>query len=904
MMQPSIPSLWRLRFVALLCRSFVCGLLFVSILPRSVFAASEGAVFNAAARSFQLGAYDRARKEFNEFTQVFPESPKIPEAVLLQAIAAVKLSDGKQAASLLASNLPKAGVFAEQYRYWLGEAHLQASNYVAAADSFGRLVKDFPESPHVLEATYGEALARFRLKEWPRVVELLQPQSSPFQKLAQARPGDDLITRGFLLLAEALMEQKQSPDAESVLNKLDADRISAELKWQRQNLLCRIYLAERKLSMALSGSSNLVSLADAAASPALRAESIVLQGSILQQLDQPTEAAAAYEQNLRKEAPTERRRQALLKIIDLSLNQNAVDETAKKLERLLAEHPNDAGSDIARFTLGELRLKQYFAQSQHTNNAAITGTNAPPPLTNALQFALAQFEEILKNSPQSPVAGKAQLNRGWCLWESGKISESAAAFRLAAAQLPHSEDQAIARMKLGDAFLWQNDYSNALQNFRAVLTGYSEIPSVQRSLVPQALYHSLRCNIELTNLSEATDIMGRILRFHSQTPFAEKSVLLLGQQLSSTGQGAAARKLFSDFAERFPSSSLLPQVDLALARSHIKEKRWEEAIDTYDRWLDRYATNQFRPQAEFSRGWAYYQAGRDTNALTVFTNFLAEFPTNEFAPTALRWIADFYYRQSDFENAEKNYQLLFQNTNWPITQLTYEARMFAGKAAFARQSYKSAADYFGKLIEDNNCPPDLKAEAYFALGDTMIQQDPEPGKSLTQKFDEAKVAFKRIPDFFPTSPLVPLAYGAIANCYFQMAASDPKFYDNAKEEYQKVIALAEADVSTRLKAEIGLGMVLERQAHLNTAVDPENLLDAASDHYLNVLSGKTAADEASEIVLIKQAGLAAARLAEERKQWDMAMNIYNNLIEKLPSGRQAFQRKIDRIREQSRAESK
>jgi tetratricopeptide (TPR) repeat protein len=185
----------------------------------------------------------------------------------------------------------------------------------------------------------------------------------------------------------------------------------------------------------------------------------------------------------------------------------------------------------------------------------------------------------------------------------------------------------------------------------------------------------------------------------------------------------------------------------------------------------------------------------------------------------------------------------------------------------------------------------------------MIQQDPEPGKSLAQKFDEAKVAFKRIPDFYPTSPLVPLARGAIANCYFQMAASDPKFYENAKEEYLKILT-PDVHVSTRLQAEIGLGMVLERQAHLTTASESEKLLDAAFDHYLNVLSGKTAGDEQTDVVWIKQAGLTAARLAEERKQWDLALNIYNNLIEKLPSGREAFQRKIDRIRDQSRTDSK
>jgi tetratricopeptide (TPR) repeat protein len=408
----------------------------------------------------------------------------------------------------------------------------------------------------------------------------------------------------------------------------------------------------------------------------------------------------------------------------------------------------------------------------------------------------------------------------------------------------------------------------------------------------------------LNHLPEAAEAMRQILQSYSDTPFADKSVLLLGQQLSSAGQPRKARELFVDFGKRFSDSPLLPQVDLALARSHAQERNWDAAVRAYDQWVARYPADQLRPQAEFSRGWSYFQAGRDTNALVVFTNLLAEFPTHQLAASALRWVADFYYRQSDFENAEKHYQLLFQSTNWPVTNLTYDARMLAGRAAFARQGYKSAAQYFRDLINDNNCNcPDLDAEAWFALGDTMILQDPEPGKTSSHKFDEAIVVFKKIPDLHPTNQLVPRAWGAIANCYFQMAASDPKYYDNAKEIYQKVLRdLPNADVSTRSQAEIGLGAVLEHQARLGGTADPEPLLDAAFDHYMNVLSGKISGDEQGDIVWIKKAGLEAARLAEERKQWDVAVNIYNNISTLIPSSRQSLQRKIERLREQSRAD--
>src|SRR6185503_12928629 len=107
--------------------------------------------------------------------------------------------------------------------------------------------------------------------------------------------------------------------AEAVLARLTPD--TPELQWQRQNLVCRSQIAQSKWREALAASSNLFALAQGAASPGLRAESVVVQAGILQELKRPSEAAAVYEQNLRKDVPPERRRQAFLKIIDLTLAQ-------------------------------------------------------------------------------------------------------------------------------------------------------------------------------------------------------------------------------------------------------------------------------------------------------------------------------------------------------------------------------------------------------------------------------------------------------------------------------------------------------------------------------------------------------------------------------------------------------
>jgi len=276
-------------------------------------------------------------------------------------------------------------------------------------------------------------------------------------------------------------------------------------------------------------------------------------------------------------------------------------------------------------------------------------------------------------------------------------------------------------------------------------------------------------------------------------------------------------------------------------------------------------------------------------------------------------VADFFYRQGDFVKAEENYQLLYQNTNWVGSDLSYQARMMAGRSAFARQAYRDATNYFVPLINDNTCPQDLQAEAYLALGDTMVawgqtpvsasaRRDSEPVRTAFTNFQDAKEAFEKIPSVYPTNDLVPSAWGRIGDCYLQMAAFDAKYYESAIDAYQKVIAHPKADVHARSLAEVAIGSVLETQVKSGSISDPTPLLTAAFDHYYSVFSNNNLRPgEKIDVPCFKTASLAGARLAEERKQWEVAINIYKQLMDAVPSLRSAVERKIERV-EKARAD--
>jgi hypothetical protein len=106
-------------------------------------------------------------------------------------------------------------------------------------------------------------------------------------------------------------------------------------------------------------------------------------------------------------------------------------------------------------------------------------------------------------------------------------------------------------------------------------------------------------------------------------------------------------------------------------------------------------------------------------------------------------------------NAERNYQLLYQSTNFPPSELKYRALLRAGAAALARQGYDDAIVYFTNLIYiasyDSNCPPTVAAQAYFALGDAIIEKPvAERTDPMRQRFEEAINPFRAILANYPT----------------------------------------------------------------------------------------------------------------------------------------------------------
>jgi TolA-binding protein len=842
------------------------------------FAASrEERAFAAASAAFQDELWGRAETQFTQFIQKYRESPRLAEAVLLMAQAQFKQGKYTAAINSLSASWVNPGGLADRYAYWMAEAEFAQGDFERAADTFSSLPARFPRSPLCLTAVVEAAAAYERLGDWPKMAGLLGAGNGVFASFASNDPTNELVARGWLLLAQSQLAEKKFPAALATLKLLDGRTLAPGLDWQRANLLVRAQAGAGDLNSALDSTTNLLEVARSQDAARL-ADSVAWRATLLERLGRWAEAGDVWTNDLAATVPPEWQREAVLRIAGAAVARKEFIAAEAALESYLEKFAGAPAAGLARLTLGELLLKDYLTDATATNKLALAHQN---------------FERILAASNSPPaleLSGKALLDRGWCHWLTGKHEESLADFQAAKAKLPFSEDLAVAMFKTGDALFALGSYAEARQNYQAMLDKFGGVPAVASSLGARALYQILRSNLELKDLAGADMAMRQMLAKYPASDLTDNSMLLLGEGFSEAGSPPDALKTYRDFVSIFPESPLTPQVELARARAYERAGDWAAAVTNYQEWLASYPTNRLRPQVEYALGRASFQGGDEEGALAVFTNFIVQFPEDAKAPLAQWWVADHYFRLggTNYSEAEKNYELIFQTPAWRgSTNLYYRAQLMAGRAAVARQGFADAASYLTKLVADTNCPASLATEAQFAYGGVLMRMDSPDTNHPFANFEQATNVFADLSQANSTNKLGALALSELGDCNLQLGA-----FDAATNAYLLVMNSPYAGAGQRSRAQVGLGRVLEKKAEQATPDDRKVLLNMALKNYLDVFDtsyGKGLADgEPADAFWVKEAGLKALPLLSAET---CPTNFFNRMEELLPPLKETLDRK-------------
>ena len=859
----------RIHLRAIFLLLFLIGINAPGSLAQGLIDAAEKREFDAAVRAFEDGLqnYARAEKEFAAFVQKWPQSSLLAQANLYLAQSRHHRGNHLGAVELLTQKLPAAGKWADHYQFWIAESWFDAENYEKAANAFADLLINYGNSSLRFRASYNEALARRRLNQFSDVISLLENPAGPFRQNADLYPENPLNSSGNLLLAEARLEINDHIGAQNAMNNLKGWELDQQQKWQRQYLLCRLALAAGEPNAALTATTNLVLLAEASGLAEARAQTFHLQSGIFESLQRLDDAAIVLTNNLVPGTPVRLKREALLKVIDLHIDRNQITNAIATLDRFSQDNTNDPALPLAFRTVGELRLRQYH-RLPPTNRPSVTASNL-------LSLANRDFTRAL-DFPRNR-RGQSAYYRGWCNWHLGNWAGAAADFATAADNLAISENHAIAKFKLAECQLRQNDNTNAVDTLGDLVNLYRNSGRLRDQLLDHALYKLLRAAVAIGDLERAEDAAQHIINWYPESFFGDRSLLFYGQALNQKGRPGDARDAFQRLISRFPKSDLVPQVQIAMARTYEQERNWSAAAFQLQNWARQFPSDPLLPDVEYERAWLTYQSGAPDQAFQLYTNFIHRFPAHTNAPLAEKWVADYFFNQGNYVKAQERYQLLYENPRWGDSRLKYESQLAAGRAALAGGLINEATNTFIRLLKPpSNVPEDMKSEIWFALGDSFSQLD-DHGQAIN--------AFRQITRA-TVNRLTAYAHGRIGDCHLQLSSDDPARLELAAEAYQTAMNAPQGEAHARSLAEFGLGQVLEKQGNPEKAID----------HYSNILYWKNlrAGEQVSYNAML-QAGYAIARIQETKGAFPEAIKIYERLAAELPSVRASVAPRIARL---------
>lgn len=868
----------------------------------------ETAAVEALRKMFADGLYEAVDRQSTEFVKQFPNSECLPEVWLIQARARMEIGRVDDAISILKETAERSAQKRDEFDFWHASALASKGDWKAAADAFGRFLDTHTNSPMRLQAAYHQAHAKHRAGDTAGAINLLSVPDGLFQKEAAAHPDEIWVQRGMLLLAELQLAAGRANEAESVLKQLESRSMPPDLAWQRSYLMARIHAAAQRWTETLACVTNLWTSVTNSVAPELQASAALIEGEALEKLGQHQAARLAYERALIKNAPASQRRTALQRIVAIGSAPANVPETAKWLESFVAGHPGDELLDIATFSIGELRLAQYRALKQSVEAAAPSGGVS---LSNLLQQARVQFDLIVTNHPSSQFIGHAYLYRGMCLWEEGtnRVVDMSTSFRKAAETLSDVALKTMATFKLADSQVLAGDFAAARSNYWVVATNQAAAPGWTNTLAAQALFQVVRTSIDMNDIAAATAAMQKLVEQYPADDLTSSAVLLLGHAHNRLGNSQTARSVFETFTNTFTNSVLLPEVRLEIAKTYEQQNLINEAISALKGWFGTYGGQTNVPaslvaRASFDLARLSYRAKPDTNAVSLLADFCAKFPDNPNVALAQYLIGEYYFSQGDYGKAELQFQnrAILQNTNPAMREIAYRARLMAGRAAVARQSYRSARDHFDWIITNgplyvatSPIPISIVAEAYLFRGDTFTLEPAGGETNNLARFGEAINAFSKITDNWPTNELAYVAWGRIGECHLQLATQDAKRYEMAAEAFNKVIQ-SPASIAVRSQAEFELGVVREKQAVLLAEGERQPVLSQAMDHYLRILYGRNLrAGETPDPYWVKRAGLAAVELAESQNKADVAIGVCRRLLTEMPALRPRLEKKIEEL---------
>ncbi len=444
------------------------------------------------------------------------------------------------------------------------------------------------------------------------------------------------------------------------------------------------------------------------------------------------------------------------------------EDATTQYRLILEELPNSSYTTPARYGLAW----QHYNAGRHAAAAeafaAVRAADHPladratyyeaasRALTGARAEALELYRTFLDRAEAGPLATAAQYEVGLLHYRRERYDRAASAFRAAT-------QQASSAGPRGEAFYWLGNAYLATDNLDSALDAYTE--AIDRGAAPESVTAKVRFQKAWSlyrngRYGEAGTEFQALADAHSETARGQEALFWGGDTFYQREQYGAARRQFQAYLDTSPNAPQRAGARYALAWTYFKQRRFEPAAQSFRRFLDVYDRDSmsdvpYRQDARlrladcyfalkryddaraaydrvdgagveyalYQGGRALYYAGQPGAARDRLRRFVDDFPDSPLRPDALYRLGDIHFQEQRYEAARNAFTQLLDDH--PETARAAEAQYAIGDTHYNAGEMKDAVQAYRAVLETYPESPyasEAASSLFFALN-AAGQQD-------------------------------------------------------------------------------------------------------------------------------------------------------------------------------------
>jgi len=405
------------------------------------------------------------------------------------------------------------------------------------------------------------------------------------------------------------------------------------------------------------------------------------------------------------------------------------------------------------------KAKSYFSLSQQAPQ--VKGYSAQSAAEASLREADAAFMQkdypaamALYNkalATSSNDADYVRYQKSVLLGLQGKNAEKEALLKTIVQQKPESKYINEARYQLGDLYLDQDKYADAIAQFQSLTDGSKTPQWAAKAWLKIAVAQQ-----ESNHDQQAIDAYRTIVTQYPSSEQRNTALDALKNLYVSSNQPTAYVQLLKDNHIESGDNNTLDSVFYAAAEAQYAAAKYDKAAEAMGNYLKQYPAGMFALKAHFYKAESHVQNKEYADALHDYDYVLSK-EWSDFTEPAAKNAATVAYAKGYYPEAEHYYGLLRNSAIDKNNLITaYKGLMLAsfnqdkfaaadgyadtllalpetdentrqeialvkGKVALNAKDYTKAASFFDQAVLSRN--PDVAAEAVYRQAYVLLQQD-------------------------------------------------------------------------------------------------------------------------------------------------------------------------------------